>query len=202
MTETLSREQELVAYFVNHCDDGQLGRTRLMKLLYLADYEARRYLGRPISSIPYVWHHYGPYDSRLNDWTSELESRDVLVEERVIYPSGKAGYVYHRGPRMVTPSFTPAESEILAYVCKEYSRIELKGLLEDVVYETEPMVDAKDRNGRGEPLNMALVDNAKREEFGLPFEELLERSRRVRAGEYLPHAEAMMLVSGELAACA
>jgi hypothetical protein len=167
--------------------------------LYLTDYEARRYLGRPISSIDYVWHHYGPYDHRLTEWTSDLEHRDVLVEEHVLYPSGRTGYVYHRGEKSMTPSFTPAEMEILAYVCKEYSRIELRGLLEDVVYQTEPMLDAQERDARGESLRMDIVDNRKRDELGLPFEELLERSRRVRGGEYVSHSDAMMEVSGELA---
>jgi uncharacterized protein YwgA len=197
MTETqLTREQQLVAYFVNNCDDGRLGRTRLMKLLYLADYESRRFFGRPLTNLQYVWHYYGPYDSTLFDATQELENLGVIVSEQVIYPSGKAGYLYHSGSRSISTTFAPSEVELLSYVVREYSKKELKVLLEDIVYETEPMQALQERDGRGEPLPMDMVNNSRRNELGLDIEQLLERSRRVRAGEYLSHADAMRRLDG------
>src|SRR2546430_11848217 len=93
----LSREEELVAFFVNRCGDGNLGRTRLMKLLYLADYEARRYLGRPISKIKYIWHYFGPYEPELTTWVNRLKEHGVVMEETVVYPTGKYGYLYTPG---------------------------------------------------------------------------------------------------------
>jgi len=197
----LSREEEIVAFFVKHCGgDGNLGRTRLMKLLYLADYEARRFLGRPISGAKYIWHFYGPYESRLNSWINRLRDCQVLLETPVVYPSGKQGFLYTPGPTPVLESFKPVETEILSYVCRQYSRVELRDLLEDVVYQTEPMVVAQKKKAKEKPLDMNIVNNAKRGELTVSLEELLERRRQLRAGECLSHAEAMTALEQQLAA--
>src|SRR5438046_1291322 len=176
----LSREEEIVAFFVNHCGgDGNLGRTRLMKLLYLADYEARRFLGRPISGAKYIWHFYGPYESRLNSWINRLRDCQVLVETPVVYPSGKQGFLYTAGPKPALESFKPVETEILTYVCRQYSRVDLRELLDDIVYQTEPMVRAKNKKAREKPLDMDIVNNAKSGELTVSLEELLERRRQL-----------------------
>jgi antitoxin SocA-like protein len=188
----LSREEELVAFFVNRCGgEGNLGRTRLMKLLYLSDYEARRFLGRPISGIKYIWHFYGPYERKLTTWIARLRDGGVLVEEPVVYPSGREGFLYTPGPKQVPPTFTPAEVEILSYVCRQYSRVELRELLDDVVYQTEPMLRAKKKGTQEKPLEMDIVNNTKGNELTVTLEELLERRRQLRAGEGLSHANAM-----------
>lgn len=194
----LSREEELVAFFVNRCA-GNLGRTRLMKLLYLADYEARRYLGRPLSGIKYVWHFYGPYEPKLPEWIDSLKGSGVIVEEPMTYPSGVTGYLYTPGPRSPSASFAPAEMEILSYVCRQYSQVPLRDLLDDVVYQTEPMLKAQEKGAKNQPLEMHIVDNSKSNELSISFEELLERRRQLQAGEYLPHAEAMAAVEQQLA---
>jgi hypothetical protein len=195
MPPQLNRTEELVAYFVNRCQGGELGRTRLMKLLYLADYEARRFMGRPLSDITYVWHHYGPYDPAVERTVATLKARDVVTEERVIYPNGHAGYLYSAGPAPFKAySFSPAEEAILDYVCRQYSRVQLKELLEDIVYQTEPMLKAQERGERD--LDMDEVNNTRGNELTVPFEELVERSKRVASGQYIAHEEAMRLLEG------
>jgi Antitoxin SocA-like, Panacea domain len=186
----LSREEELVAFFVNRCD-GNLGRTRLMKLLYMADYEARRYMGRPISKIKYVWHHYGPYEPGLTRWVNRLKEHGVVVEESVEYPTGQQGFLYTPGLIRATQSFSPAEVEILSYVCRKYSQVQLRELLDDVVYKTEPMVRAQKKNAKGQHLEMGMIDNVKAQELSVSFDELVERRRHLLAGEVFSHAEAM-----------
>src|SRR5205809_876267 len=150
----LSREEELVAFFVKHCGgDGKLVRTRLMKLLYLADYEARRFLGGPISGAKYIWHFFGPYDPKLPRWINRLKDCGVVVEAPVTYPSGKQGFLYTPGPTSTLESFSPVEVEVLSYVCRQYARVELRELLEDVVYQTEPMLLAQKKKAKEKPLD-------------------------------------------------
>jgi len=193
----LSREEELVAFFVHQCGEGDLGRTRLMKLLYLADYEARRYLGRPISKSKYVWHFYGPYDSGLASWVAKLRDTSVLVEQTVVYPNGKRGFLYTRGPVQPKPTFTPAEMAILAYVCRKYMAVPLRELLDDIVYQTEPMIHAQKTRARGRALQMNRVNKAKAGELTISLEQLIERRAQVEAGEILTHAEAMARLKGQ-----
>ena len=194
-----SREEELVAFFVKHCGgDGNLGRTRLMKLLYLADYEARRFLGRPISGAKYVWHFFGPYEPRLSTWINRLRDGGLLVEAAVTYPSGKSGFLYTPGPKQALRSFKPVEVEILSYVCRQYSRVELRELLDYVVYQTEPMLRAQKRKAKERPLEMDIVNNTKASKLTVSLEELLERRRQLRAGERLTHADAMVSLEQKL----
>src|SRR5437773_5589067 len=194
-----SREEELVEFFVKHCGgDGELGRTRLMKLLYLADYEARRFLGRPISGAKYIWHFFGPFDPRLPTWINRLRDSGVLVEAPVTYPSGKSGFLYTPGPKQAALSFKPVEVEILSYVCRQYSRVELRELLDDIVYQTEPMLRAKRKGAKERPLEMDMINNAKAGELSVPLEELIERRRQLRAGEGISHADAMTALEQQL----
>ncbi len=194
----LSREEELVAFFVGRCD-GRLGKTKLMKLIYLADYEARRYLGRPLSNAKYVWYFYGPWDPQLETWIAKLTEANVIVEEAVVYPTGAKGYLYSRGAVDVPGTFTAAENELLSYVCKRYSERPLRELLDEIVYETEPMREAREAKAKNAPLKMDSVNGAKAKELVIPFEELLERSRELHAGQGLSHAEAMAEVEKQLA---
>lgn len=189
----LPREEQLVAFFVTKCAGKRaLGRTQLMKLLYLADYEARRYLGRPISGLDYVWHHFGPYDDRFLSAIGVLETHNLVREERVMYPTGKEGYRYRPGGSTnISYGFAPIELEILRHVCTTYSDLKLQALLADVVYETEPMLEAKANDARGERLNMEMLNGVKRYEHGISFEELHSRIQAVRAGDFVPHVDVM-----------
>lgn len=186
----LSREEEIIAFFVNQCS-GALGRTQLMKFVYLADYEARRFLGRPLSNVTYIWHNYGPWDQELYARLARLQGLQVIRESRVSYPSGREGFLYERGGVTPSWSFTPAEVEILSYVCREYSSVPLQQLLEEIVYETEPMRFAQEHEARGRALNMDMVNGTGSAALGLPFEELLARRAEARAGRTISHADFM-----------
>lgn len=197
----LSKEQEVLAFFVRRASVAP-GRTQLMKLLYLTDYEARRYLGRPVTGARYVLYKHGPFCDDLYSHLDALKESDVVVEERLMFPNGKIGSRYSPGAAAAQPTLSAAEMQILSYVARKYAGMELGDLLEEVVYKTEPMLDALARGSKEDrlELNMAMVDNAKLKELGIPFEELLERKRRVRSGEVVSHADAMRMLDEALAA--
>jgi hypothetical protein len=189
-TTQLSREEQLIAFFINACD-GKIGRTQLMKFLYLTDYEARRYLGRPLSNLDYIWHHYGPYDAAVGEVVKGLTDQAIIQEHTVVYPTGQVGYRYYWGGKPITYDFLPIELQILGYIYRTYSKMNLRALLDDVVYETEPMQQARELGAKQEGLNMSMVDGTKRVCYGISFEELFDRIQRVRAGEFRTHAEVM-----------
>lgn len=188
--QQLSREEQLVAFIVNRCK-GRVGRTRLMKLLYLADYESRRYLGRPISEIPYIWYNHGPFDSDIYSWLDRLKSVGIIEEHVVRAKGNKTAHVYGATGSSPQLDFLPDEVEILSYVCRQYAEVEFRELLEDIVYDTEPMVKAKAEEARGEILDMTIVNNLKAREFAIPYSEVLARIRDVRAGRFVTHRDAM-----------
>ena len=192
----LTRIEQIIAYFVRKCAAKKpLGRTQLMKLVYLADHESRRYLGRPLSELEYYWHFFGPWDEQILKAVKDLEEQDLVREERIVYPTGQRGYEYKPGiGNEVTVTLAPIEIEILKYVCTTYADMNLSALLSDVVYETEPMKAAIEADAKGEPLDMAMVNDTRRFEYGISFEDLYVRIQDVRGGRSIPHAEAMALV--------
>lgn len=199
--QQLSKEEQLIAFFVNACSE-PIGRTRLMKLLYLADYQARRYLGKPISSIRYKWHDFGPFDENLYVWLDNLKSQDLIRHEQVRYDGEKIAHTYAPSETPPTLDLTPDEVDVLSFVCREYSQVALRQLLDEIVYQTEPMIEAKAKDAKGLPLQMEIVDNAKGRDFTVPYPELLARSRRLKSGQGVSHPEAMRRVTTALYATA
>src|SRR5690242_20145818 len=55
----VTRAQQVIMHLVKRRPD--LGRTQIVKLLYLVDLEAHRQLGKPITEVQWKFHHHGPY---------------------------------------------------------------------------------------------------------------------------------------------
>ena len=179
---------ELIKYFVEHVPGA--GRTQIVKLLYLADHEARRYLGRPLTDLQYQWYQFGPFDKRILLELERLRDQGFVEEERVTFFSGSEGYRYKNAPRPMPLSVPTEEAAILNYVAVEFGSTPLRDLLEDVVYQTTPMVDAKDRNAFGQPLRMELVDNQCRMP-GLELDRVWRSVEQLNRGEGRPFREVM-----------
>jgi len=61
----------------------------------------------------------------------------------------------------------------------------------DMVYETEPMKKTQAFDARNQPLDMSPVDNTRRSELGVSYDELMARSVSARKGQVVEHTEAM-----------
>ena len=185
-----TRLEQLIYYFVERVPGA--GRTQLAKFLYLADHEARRYLGKPVSDLCYRWDDFGPFDQDILHGLNALQHNGFVEVERIAYPSGAEGYRYRSTgrPMASAPAFTDAQLAILNYVAVEFGSMPLRELLEDVVYQTRPMVDAKKRNAPGAPLRMELVDNEARQ-AGLELDRVWESWKQADRGEVRPIRKVM-----------
>lgn len=189
-TESLKKEEKILAYFVSKCN-GQISRTRLMKFLYLADYESRRYFGEKLTDAEYSWYHYGPYDHDLSEHITNLGRLGLISETRVQYPTGRHGYLYGTGPTMRRLDFDDRTVALLDYICTTYLALPLDELLEDIVYQTEPMVWAKQNNARNEALTMGLADGLRQHDLNIAYDQLVLRAFDVRKGTARQHSEAV-----------
>lgn len=151
---------QMIRFFVERVPDA--GRTQIVKFLYLADVESRRYLGRPISDLDYIWYEHGPFDSEILAQLDQLFLAGLITAEKVSYPNGFAGYQYRATEIPVHFDFSKEQMTILDYTAVTYGSTRLRTLLEDVVYKTKPMLDAKEREAEGGRLRMELVDNENR----------------------------------------
>ncbi len=119
----------------------RIGRTKLMKLLYLTDLLARKKLGRTVTGAMYRFYFYGPFSTEV------LDALDALVEDGILADNPELttfGVAHDYRPTKLAESLNVEEAipddekEILHEVIKRYGRMNLLKLL-DIVYATGPM---------------------------------------------------------------
>lgn len=108
------------------------GRTRLVKLLYLADRAWHARTGRVYTECTYFRWNHGPFAREI---TSALEWLDgvEVIQERATTPSG-AGYRYRAGTysRLENVKLDPAFVEALDEVARKWKDAPLQDLLDHV----------------------------------------------------------------------
>ncbi len=181
----LSRNAQVLRYLIEVAPG--LGRIKLAKFAYLADCEAHRYLGRPISEFRYVYDRHGPFDSRgFYAAKEELVNGDYATETPV-EAGPYQGYELHPTTKPVEYAFDRADAEILRYVAQTYLSHTAVKLCDEVVYQTPPMKGAK----LGEKLRMEKMKEGKGDDLGFNFERLLAGEASVDAGRFRPLKEAV-----------
>lgn len=128
-----------------------LNRTKVTKLLYLADLRAVRH-GQEPSGLPWVWHKYGPWSNNLYTLASRLQQAGELVVESVPFLGDR-----YRLLRLRRASGSPYVLHLRAVV-GEYGHLSA-GVLRDFTYQTAPMLRAQDAV-RGVPLDLRAEHEA------------------------------------------
>jgi hypothetical protein len=178
-----SKTVDLIRYFVEK-QSGRIGRTKLAWLIYLADIEARRYLGRPISDLRFKLSLRGPFDPTLNRCVDRLKEADEITERDVGRPQGVASVLHVVAPLRPHP-FTSGEECLLAFVVTSFGDMEPPEILFDAVHNSLPMQRVLD-SPVGTPLPMECVDNQGRIELGgLDLERVLLAEEQARRGELI-----------------
>lgn len=160
----ISKNEQIVKFIIERLS-GRLGRTHLLKLIYLVDYHSCRLFGKPISTFVYRWHKHGPFDEEFYGCFKGLEPM-YIREEEVAFPSGN-GYVFHNVPAQIEyKNLSAQEMYVLEYIIKTYGKVKLQTLLDEVVYKTEPMEELINKNAYGDRLPIELVNNLDKKLYG------------------------------------
>lgn len=156
-----------------------LGRTQLVKLVYLADLEARRYLGHPVTDIAWRFHHHGPFDERVGVAVRSLRTAGVVRAETVEYPTTLSkDYKPASLDEPDLSDLSPGQRRVLELVAARWANANLRAVLR-AAYATKPMQGV----ARGQTLNMQQVDGeAKDEGLGLSLEDIARGEEDLRAG--------------------
>lgn len=181
----LSRNAQVLRYLLQVAPG--IGRTKLAKFAYLADVEARRYLGRPITAFVYFFDHHGPFDSGgFFAALGELTAGGLATENQV--PCGEyVGYELYATGVATEFDFTAAEAEVLRYVATTFFSKSARELCDDIVYKTEPMRSAE----AGKPLPMDIVNRAPGDGLGFNLDRMLAGEASAEAGRTRPLADVM-----------
>lgn len=177
MTAKLSKNQQALRLVLEECGQS-LGRTRLQKALFLADYEARRRLGRPITTYEYKFWHQGPFTQQISEDVESLEALGLAKEHLSLLTRwGRPSHYYSVHGHPPNTSLDASEAVILTAAARRCSqgRQRIDALLRDI-YATPPMEWAQ-RHGRGVRIPMEMFNEDAPEAIGVNLERI-ERSER------------------------
>lgn len=151
---------DLILYFVQQ--HPRVGRTQIVKFIYLSDLMSRQYFGKPLTGLNWIWHDFGPWDKEIYAVLSQM-LKGKMVEESSFPGKDNTGYAYTA--KATESARLPPEAEMIArHVWDQVNQKKLDELLNDVVYKSVPMLDVQKHGARGQRLRMELVDNELRKE--------------------------------------
>jgi len=106
MSMNKSIAKALIAYIVKNYPDAYDGltKTKLMKLVFLVDYEYYRRYKRTLTGATYVKYFYGPFSKEIAEILDEMVAHDLIQMESGISSSGNIYYVYK--PTLLTEQLT------------------------------------------------------------------------------------------------
>ncbi|MFE3452021.1 type II toxin-antitoxin system antitoxin SocA domain-containing protein [Nonomuraea sp. NPDC059194] len=132
----------------------RINRTKMAKLLYLADLRAVEHGLPPGSGVEWRWRHYGPHSLRLAEVERDLSEAGVIQVEESADPF--AGY-RECAIHLIDAPQTIIDAEfakIVDGVLAEYGRWSA-GQLRNLTYQTPPMQEAIKQNRREVRLDLA-----------------------------------------------
>ena len=128
-------------------------RTKLAKLLYLADMRAVEELGRPGSGVEWRWLHYGPFSKLLLSVEDDLVDAGILAKETTENYYGSTEHRLRLGRHQVPVDVDEQFSGIIESVVLEYGKL-APSTLRDLTYQTPPMLEAQREGVRGVVLDL------------------------------------------------
>ena len=171
--------RSLTAYVISQLADMEVsfGKTKLVKLLYLIDVEFYKLCSRTLTGFDWVFYHYGPYTSTVDQVLKQLDLD--IPQEDVITASGHKAIVF-KPSRQIDLEFeeqaSNLEKSIVDRVLREWGLEELNPILSYVYFHTEPMKDAQ----RDELLDFSKIVRPPVQIKRRPTEIPIERVKELR----------------------
>lgn len=152
----MSKTADVAAYFCEHYPHkSELSKTRLTKLVYLADWESAKKMGRQVTNIKWYFHNYGPYVDDVMEAVREDVRFDV-VNARNLYGESKTE-VRLSEKQSKASSLSIDEKEILNDVISATSSMYWNSFIKHV-YSTTP-IERSDRYSQLNLTQFAALDS-------------------------------------------
>ncbi|MEO1985935.1 MAG: Panacea domain-containing protein [Martelella sp.] len=127
----------------------ELSKTRLTKLVYLADWKAAQQIGRQITDIEWYFHNFGPYVEDVYD-SVRNDSRFEIVNTENYYGDRKLE-IHIKDDIRPPHGLDKTEIDIIDSVVKETSNMYWNSFIQHV-YSTDPI----ENSNRYQPLDLVL----------------------------------------------
>jgi len=112
--------EQAILFFLHHANNTRLGKTKLMKLLYFADFDHYEQYEEPITGARYRKLPHGPVPDDAMIAIEELEQSGRITRKDVV----AEGYLQHRyetDERVDLSAFSPTEVDVLNQVAHRWA---------------------------------------------------------------------------------
>lgn len=162
--------RDIVYFLINEAPE-ELGITKLMKLVFLADIEHMQLYGERLCDIEWGWYNFGPFSPSVYGAVETLDAeglvQDVLMTERRTIR--RAGMLENETPTCLHARHRYAIRRILS----RYGKLSLPAI-KQVAYATETMQNAK----QGERLDISREKRKSLSESSAALSSLIQRSEK------------------------
>ncbi|ONK21239.1 hypothetical protein BLX87_23230 [Bacillus sp. VT-16-64] len=137
----LNKKEELMYYFIKKFPQ-VLGRTQIIKAIYLLDCEWFKSFGETYSGLEYKRDYNGPFDVDFYEGIDELIANGFILEHKYNFNNG-VGYEYHDINMDFSESgfnLNPVARYIADEIVEKLSNKDTQAFL-DLAYKTEPMLE-------------------------------------------------------------
>lgn len=112
----------MIAYFAEALEHENLGKVKLFKLMFLADFKAKARLGEPITGETYLHYRLGPVPSTLMRDFNEIMSACAVVRREKLgrHPIQQ---IYPNSDFRSSVDFSDEQREILEGVVERYGQL-------------------------------------------------------------------------------
>jgi len=133
-----------------------LGKTKLMKLIYLADYEFFKQYNKKISNLDYIKWDFGPFSPDIYNCLDYMADSGIITIQKLKsfyklrdYFSFKVEQNYNYRENLESN-----EIDFIEYILSKYDNMEIDDI-KNITYKTEPMIEAKNK---GDLLKFENID--------------------------------------------
>lgn len=130
--------QKLLVYFVKNAPKS-LGRTEIMKYLYLFEYYYYQLYNKQYTGVKFERFHYGPNHASVIEDVAALGEMGIIAIETYENRYGNQSYKHYLVADEVSQySLESREEEVASFVVDLLGKQDLRGVL-DIAYSTPPM---------------------------------------------------------------
>lgn len=140
--ERLDTTQSAMLFLINRLS-GHIGKTQLVKLLFLADIEYYKQTGTKLTDFDYVFGKFGPFDKKIDKHIKKLEKRKLIRIERK--DRSDEGYYFRFSPLIHISQYRAlniTQLAILEEIAENFGKMTLGSLLE-FVYNNPAVLNTK-----------------------------------------------------------
>jgi len=139
-------------------NSNNLGKTKLMKLIYLADYEFFKLYNKKISNLDYIRWDFGPFSPDIYDCLDCMADIGIIAMQKFKSFYKLRDYFSFRTKQEFNfnENLESNEIDFFKHILSKYDAMEIDDI-KKITYKTEPMIEAKNK---GDLLKFENIDKS------------------------------------------